>query len=121
MNKLQAFLYKLVNDVDYIMLFGGGEDMALLEKYHINLYIPFIDIQKILQKQYNKLYSLDLLIDILDLKITSEGYFFSKRYKYNFPKKSKKLYRYEDKHLEAHHASGDCVFLFLVYQELFTR
>ena len=117
-NQLRAFFRKTISHVDLITLFGGNEDIKLLQKYAINVNVPIFDLQKDLQSNYKKLYSLDLLIDILSLKIDTEKGIYGTTYKYELPNKSGKTFKYNTKHLEAHHASGDCIFLFLAAKEL---
>ena len=117
-NILRSFFRKTISNVDLITLFGGYEDIRLLQRYAINVNVPIFDLQKDLQSNYKKLYSLDLLIDILSLKIDIEKGIFASTYKYELPNKSGKTFKYNTKHLEAHHASGDCIFLFLAAKEL---
>jgi hypothetical protein len=118
-NTLRTFLYSATADVDSVFVFGGREDIELLKRYCIAINAPIVDIQKILQKTYAKLYSLDYIAHRLHLSSSDRGYIRSINYRYKFPKHQKKIFRYDQSHLKAHNASGDCALLFLAYMELF--
>ena len=82
-NRLKTFFSNTLKDIDDIYVFGGNEDINLLNRYNIK-YNNIIDIQTLLhkgnKKQYSidiqekleiekyKRYSLDLLIDKLEFK-----------------------------------------------------
>jgi hypothetical protein len=119
-NKLIYFLNNTLKNSDKICVFGGKEDINILRRYKYKYSINnIIDIQTILFKTYKILYSLDRVIDTLNItNFLHQNYIKSINYTYNLPKKSKKLYRYNVKNLNAHNASGDCIRLFLVYKEL---
>lgn len=132
-NKLRNFLNHSLSTVEKIYLFGGNEDINILNRYKIKLN-NIIDIQTILQKndknQYSfkiqeklkidsgKRYSLDLLIDRLEFNnvIKNKKIEFSK-FSYKLPSK-KGLFTYKNNNLKAHSAAGDCLRLFYVYKEL---
>ena len=118
-NNLQKFLYFYTNSVDQIILFGGSEDRILLKKHDIDMNIPTIDLQSFLYRDYGKIYSLDLVTKLLDLNISHDRNITSKNHNYSFPNKGKKNFKYNDQHLKAHHAVGDCALLFLSYKELY--
>lgn len=133
LKKLRFFLNTSLNGIKDIYLFGGNEDINLLNKYKIKVE-NIIDIQTILQKnnkeQYsleiqsklkitsNKRYSLDLLIDRLefDNAISNNKITFSK-FNYKLPPKIGHFI-YNHNNLKAHSASGDCLRLFCIYKEL---
>ena len=115
--KLRTFLHSTMHDVDKVYVFGGNEDISLLQRYKVNIKAPIVDIQKILQRTYGIRYSLDRVAEVLNLNILKEKRLSSINYSYQLPKQNN-IFAYHQKHLEAHHASGDCVLLFLVYMEL---
>jgi len=133
LKKLRSFLYTSLNTIKNIYVFGGNEDINLLDKYKIKVN-NIIDIQSILHKndkeQYsnkiqsklkidsNKRHSLDLLIDKLEFNnaISDEKITFSK-FNYKLPPQ-KGHFTYKHNNLKAHSASGDCLRLFCIYKEL---
>ena len=116
--RLKQFLSNTLKNADTIYLFGGREDINILNRLHFS-FDNIVDIQKILQNNYGTLYSLDKVIDTLYLtNFIYENNIISINYIYPLPKQSKKLFKYDRSNLSAHNASGDCVRLFLVYKEL---
>ncbi len=117
-SKLVKFLQNTLYCTDIICVFGGNEDKNILKRYNCNIE-NIVDIQTLLFNTYNIRYSLDKVINTLNINnFLYKNKIKSINYIYNLPKKSKTLYRYDKNNLIAHNASGDCVRLFLVYKEL---
>ena len=118
-DKLTNFLNNTIRNVDAIYLFGGREDINILNRYRI---YPnnILDIQTQLFEIYKVKYSLDLVVKYLGIEdFFKNDSIESINYKYDLPKKSKKIFQYDEKNFKAHCALGDSIRLFLVYKELF--
>lgn len=131
--KLKNFLNHALKNIENIYLFGGSEDINILNRYNIKVG-NIIDIQTLLyqkdKKQYslelqqklpiqkNVRHSLDFFINKLgfDDSVSGDRIKFSK-YDYKLPN-TNQYFTYQTENLKAHFASGDCIRLFSVYKEL---
>ncbi|GEM_PF-2696722 len=137
-NKLNSYLNKIIGHIPTIYLFGGNEDIKILNRYKIKIEDKnIIDIQTILKNndksQYsleiqdklklnpNKRYSLDLLINRFNFNniVINNRIEFSK-FSYDLPIR-KENFTYKKENLIAHHSSGDCLRLFCIYKELIEK
>lgn len=117
-SKMRNQLTNIFQHCDTICVFGGNEDINLLNRYRIK--IPHVvDLQTAIGPIYKRRISLDKLCHLLkidlsaqDNRITSCGR------NLILPKKTESL-KYNHENINPHNAIGDSIRLFLVYKELF--
>lgn len=128
--ELVQFLNSSLKNIEEIYVYGGNEDVNLLNRYNIK-YQNIIDLQAIIQKEKNNFltndvqnkigkaqHSLEFFIENLGLEHTiEENQLKFSEFKYQLPQPIK-LYNYNLKNFTAHCASGDCIRLFSLYRKL---
>lgn len=128
--KLILFLNSSLNNIDEIYVYGGNEDVNLLNKYNIK-YQNIVDLQSVLRKKEINFYpdttqnqigkaqhSLDFFISNFNLEHTiEENQLKFADFNYQLPQHLKS-YNYDLNNFTSHCASGDCIRVFSLYKTL---
>jgi hypothetical protein len=113
-DELREYIHNLfkMHQVDQIVLFGAREDLKLLKMAKVNISnIQVIDIQCILEKEIDYLFSLDKISFIIGFHAQNK-YFGSKNFRYKLPLKYKNQ-------IKPHRALGDACRIFMVCNEFY--
>jgi hypothetical protein len=114
LSKLRRYLHGLFKkyQVPQIVLFGGREDLNLLQKANINISnIIIVDIQRTVQDEIGYLFSLDKISLIIGFYSINKS-FGSRNLRYPLPERYKYL-------IKPHKAIGDACRIFVIYEEFF--
>ena len=120
--KFRVFIKQAIKQADIICFYGASEDLKILNRYNIKIE-NYIDIYTVVRKDYNKSYSLDHIVKILNLESFLDDDYAEKLISltcaYQLPYGYSKPFLYEIEHLKPHYAIGDCARMFLVLKELY--
>ena len=113
LDELREYVHNLFNkhQVNEIILFGARLDLNLLKWARVNMSnIQVIDIQRIIEKEINYLFSLDKISLIIGF-YTKDKCFGSNNFHYKLPS------RYKNQ-IKPHRALGDACRIFILFKEL---
>jgi len=121
--KFKVFIKQAIKQADIICFYGASEDLKILSQYNIKIE-NYIDIYTVVRKDYNKSYSLDHIVKILNLESFLDNAYYTEQLisltcAYQLPYGYSKPFLYEIEHIKPHYAIGDCVRMFLVLKELY--
>ena len=117
-SKMRNQLTNIFKHCDTICVFGGNEDINLLNKYRIK-FPDVVDLQVEIGALYQRRISLDKLSYLLKIDLAaSDNQVSSCGRSCMLPKKTGSL-KYKPENINPHNAIGDSIRLLLVYKELF--
>lgn len=114
LDELRQYIHGLFEkyQISRVVLFGGREDLNLLQKANINISnITIVDIQRIVQSETRYLFSLDKISLIIGF-YSNNKFFGSANLRYPLPERYKYL-------IKPHKAIGDACRIFVIYEEFF--